>query len=194
MDRTAAQARGATRWSSRAPSHVAACARRCAGAPLAALLALVLPVSCSDDGPSDSGPAPSFPADYASSYTEVRDCRGSTEHEFANVRVLADPDALAPYQGRDADFPVGSVVLKEEYDFEDTECTGAIIRWTAMQRLATGTSPDTLDWSWQDVEPSRRVKSVDEPRCIGCHTTCGVPPEGYQGTCTVVGATGEAFR
>jgi hypothetical protein len=135
-----------------------------------------------------------FPANYATSYTEVRDCRSSTEHELANVRVLADPAALGPYQGRDADFPVGSIVLKEEYEFGDATCIGSIVRWTVMQRLAAGTSPDTLDWAWQDVEASRRVKSVDEPRCIGCHTTCGVPPDGYQGTCTVVGAAGEAFR
>ena len=183
-------------------STKAACARRAAGFGLAArrpalaalLLGLATLVGCSDDGPSDSGPAPLFPADYASSYTEVRDCRSSTEHEFAHVRVLADPQALGPYQGRDADFPVGSIVLKEEYDFGDTECTGSITRWTVMQRLATGSAPATLDWSWQDVEASRRVETVDEPRCIGCHTTCGVPPDGYQGTCTVVGAAGEAFR
>lgn len=158
------------------------------------LLAIATLVSCSDDGPSDSGPAALFPADYASSYAEVRDCRSSTEHELANVRVLADPQALGPYLGRDADFPVGSIVLKEEYDFGDTACTGSIIRWTVMQRLSTGSAPDTLDWTWQDVDASRRVKSVDEPRCIGCHTTCGLPPEGYQGTCTVAGAAGEAFR
>jgi hypothetical protein len=150
--------------------------------------------SCSDDSPGDSGPAPLFPASYASTYSEVRDCRSSTEHEFARVRVLADPAATAPYLGRDAPFPDGSVVLKEEYDFADTACAGDIIRWTVMQRLPAGSSPDTLDWRWQDVDPARHVKTEDEPRCIGCHTTCGAPPDGYLGTCTVVGATGGAFR
>ena len=160
------------------------------------MLAAAVAAACAGDSGdgSDDGPAPLFPADYASTYSEVRNCRSSTEHDFSRVRVLADPDALGPYQGRDADFPVGSIVLKEEFDFGDTDCAGDIIRWTVMQRLEAGSSPDTLDWRWQDVEPSRRVKTQDEPRCIGCHTTCGVPPEGYQGTCTVVGAAGEAFR
>jgi hypothetical protein len=167
------------------------CARR---ALLALALGAAVLASCSSDGSGDSGPAPLFPADYASTFTEVRNCRSSTEHEFSRVRVLADPDAVGPYLGRDADFPLGSIVLKEEYDFGDTACAGDVIRWTLMARLAAGSSPDTLDWRWQDVEPSRRVKTQDEPRCIGCHTTCGVPPEGYQGTCTVVGVTGEAFR
>lgn len=166
--------------------------RRAARSVASLLLGIAALVSCSDDGPSDGGPVPLFPADYASSYTEVRDCRSSTEHDLAHVRVLADPQALGPYQGRDTDFPVGSIVLKEEYD--DAECAGSITRWTVMQRLLTGSSPDTLDWTWQDVQASRRVETVDEPRCIGCHTTCGMPPDGFQGTCTVVGAAGEAFR
>ncbi len=148
-------------------------------------------LGCGDDAPS--GPAPSFPADYASTYSEVRDCRSSSEHEFMRVRVLADAIALGPYVGRDADFPVGSVVLKEEYDFADTACAGDVIRWTVMTRLATGSSPETLDWYWQEVDAARRVETEDENRCIGCHTGCGVPPDGYQGTCTVVGASGGAF-
>jgi hypothetical protein len=63
-----------------------------------------------------------------------------------------------------------------------------------MTRLAPGSSPATLDWYWQDVDASRRVVTENDARCIGCHTTCGVPPEGYQGTCTVVGVSdGAAF-
>lgn len=172
-------------------------ARRSAGRVLAALaLSAAVVAACSGDSSDteNSGPAALFPADYAATYSEVRNCRSSTEHDFSRVRVLADPNALGPYRDRNADFPVGAVVLKEQYDFGDTDCTGAILRWTVMERLPTGSSPETLDWRWQDVEPSRAVKTENEARCIGCHTTCGVAPDGYQGTCTVVGAIGEAFR
>ena len=155
-------------------------------------VAAVLGASCSGSE-EDSGPEPVFPASYAASFSEVRDCRSSTEHDFMRVRVLADPAATGPYQGRDADFPVGSVVLKEEYDFADTSCSGDVVRWTVMQRLADGSAPETLDWYWQDVDASRRVISENASRCIGCHTGCGVPPEGYLGTCTVVGASDGAF-
>jgi hypothetical protein len=148
-------------------------------------------LSCGDDAPG--GPAPAFPSAYAASYTEVRGCRSSGEHELNNIRVLADPDALVPYRDRLADFPVGSVVLKEEYDFGDTSCGGEVIRWTVMARLAPGSSAQTLDWYWQDVDGSRRVVSENDSRCIGCHQGCGAAPEGYEGTCTVVGATGGAF-
>lgn len=148
-------------------------------------------LSCGDDAPG--GPAPSFPADYAASYREVRDCRNSSEHEFMRVRVLADPAALEPYLGREQDFPVGSVVLKEEYDGADTACAGDVVRWTVMSRLAAGSSPQTLDWYWQEVDASRRVESENDSRCVGCHTGCGVPPDGYRGTCTVVGTSGGAF-
>ena len=40
----------------------------------------------------------------------------------------------------------------------------------------------------------RRVISENASRCIGCHTGCGVPPDGYEGTCTGVGGqSGGAF-
>jgi hypothetical protein len=152
--------------------------------------------SCGDGEPGDrppSGPSASFPADYAATFTEVRDCRNSGDHDLSRVRVLADPAALGPYQRRDADFPVGSVVLKEEHEFSDTDCSAEPVRWTVMKRLATGSSPETLDWYWQDLDEMRRVQTENDSRCVGCHTTCGVPPEGYLGTCTVVGASGGAF-
>lgn len=150
-------------------------------------------LACGDDGGGESGPEPSFPAGYAASYSEVRDCRNSGDHELNRIRVLVDADALEAYRDRSADFPVGSVVLKEEHGFADADCTDAPVRWTVMTRLAAGSSPQTLDWYWQDVDAARRVTSVNDSRCIGCHTGCGVPPAGYLGTCTVVGASDGAF-
>src|SRR5688572_2948847 len=149
-------------------------------------------IACADEG-GERGPEPGFPADYAASYVEVRDCRSSSEHELNRIRVLADAAALGPYRDRDADFPVGAVVLKEEHGFADIDCTEAPVRWTVMTRLATGSSPATLDWAWQDIDAARQVTSEDASSCISCHTGCGVPPEGYLGTCTVVGANGGAF-
>ena len=77
------------------------------------------------------------------------------------------------------------VVLKAEYDFGDLTCEGPIKQWTVMQKLAPESSPDTLDWSWQQVDADRVVVDEDPPRCIGCHTGCGVAPDGYDGTCAV---------
>jgi hypothetical protein len=178
--------------SSRRPVELAA---RAAIALAVSLTAL----SCSGDGDGGGGgngadpPGPLFPSSYLSSYSEVRDCRTSSDHNLSRVRVLADRDATGPYLGRDAEFPVGSIVLKEEHDFADIDCTGGVIRWTVMARLAAGSSPDTLDWHWQDVDAARKVTSQNEPSCIGCHQGCGAPPDGYEGTCTVVGASGGAF-
>jgi hypothetical protein len=130
-------------------------------------------------------PAPLFPADYAETYRQVRDCRHSIEHDVSSIRVLADPLAYEPYLNRDTDFPEGAVVLKEEYAWEDVTCSGPLQRWTVSQRLAPGSSPEALDWAWQKLTTSRKVVSANEPRCIVCHTKCGVPPDGYQGTCAV---------
>jgi hypothetical protein len=155
---------------------------------------IAVALACGGDGDDGgSSPAPAFPADYAASYSEVRDCRSSGEHQLNRIRVLVDAAALGPYRDRDADFPVGAVVLKEEHGFADTDCIEPPVRWTVMTRLAAGSSPETLDWAWQDVDAARRVTSENASSCISCHTGCGVPPEGYLGTCTVVGASGGAF-
>jgi hypothetical protein len=139
--------------------------------------------------PGDDDPVvevdPFFAEDYAASYVEVRNCRGSGDHDLNNIRILADPAARSPYEDRAAPFPEGAIVLKEEYDFGDPTCEGAIEQWTVMQKLAAGSSPDTLDWAWQRVDDERIVVEEDPPRCIGCHTGCGVAPDGHDGTCAV---------
>jgi len=135
----------------------------------------------------DHGPVaePFFPADYAATYTEVRACRASGDHELHNIRIFADALALTPYEQRNVAFPVDAIVLKAEYDFGDSACTEAILEWSVMQRLPEGSAPATLDWAWQGVDAERQVVEEDLPRCIGCHQSCGVPPDGYQGTCAV---------
>jgi hypothetical protein len=148
-------------------------------------LALLALGGCPADDVQDGGPEPDFPADYESSYVEVRNCRGSGDHDLNNIRILASPSALAPYQDRLEPFPVDSVVLKEEYDFGDLTCEGPIKQWTVMRRLPDGSSPDTLDWAWQRVDLQREVVEEDAARCIGCHQSCGQAPDGYGWTCAM---------
>lgn len=140
-----------------------------------------LALACGDEAAPEQ---PLFPADYASSYAIVRDCRASTDHDLTRVRVLAAPDTVAAYMGRAQPFAPGALVLKEEYDYGDMTCEGDVVSWTVMQRLAEGSSQGTLDWEWQDVDAARRVVSTNDSRCVGCHTSCGMPPGGYEGTCT----------
>lgn len=133
------------------------------------------------------GPTPGvdlLPADYADTYTEVRDCRSSGDHDLHNIRVLADPAALGPYLNRMDPFPVGSIIVKEEYDFGDSDCSGEILRWTIMQRLEEGESPPDLDWHWQDVNQDFFVTEDNSERCAQCHFDCGAATTSYMGTCT----------
>jgi hypothetical protein len=133
----------------------------------------------------EGGGTPVFPADYEATYTEVRDCRQSGDHDLNMVRVLADPAALEPYRDRDEPFPEGAVVIKVQYDFGDADCGGPVSRVTAMEKLATGSDPDNLDWFWQSVDGDGTVLDEQLPRCAGCHQGCGAPPDGYDGTCTI---------
>ncbi|MCA9515243.1 MAG: cytochrome P460 family protein [Myxococcales bacterium] len=149
----------------------------------ALVISLALCAAGCDSGEEE--PSALLPADYAATYTEVRDCRTSGDHDLHHVRILADPAALAPYRDRDQPFPVGSLVVKEEFDFGDLDCTGPIVQWTVMQKLEDGSAPDQLDWTWQKIDTKRRVVTQNDTRCTGCHLVCGASPEGYEGTCAV---------
>jgi hypothetical protein len=122
-----------------------------------------------------------FPRDYASTYQEVRDCRRSPDHDLNYIRVLASPDAAEPYQGRVLPFPVGAVVLKEEY--ADDTCQD-LDRFTVMRKEVAGYAPESGDWSWQRVSRDHEVEPTDVDRCIGCHLLCA-PIDGYDFTCAV---------
>lgn len=124
---------------------------------------------------------PVFPDTYASTYQEVRDCRRSPDHDLNYIRVLASPEAADPYMGRAQPFPVGAIVLKEEY--ADAACQD-LDGFTVMRKEEAGYAPSTGDWSWQRVSADRDVVPIDEARCIGCHSLC-TPPEGYDFTCAV---------
>jgi hypothetical protein len=131
---------------------------------------------------SDDADEPVFPADYRQSYVEVRSCRPSGDHDLKNVRVLSPASAAGAYVSRTSPFNEGEIVLKEEYDFADPDCSGAVKQWTVMLRSADE-SPSMLGWRWQRVDAQRHVVEVNAPRCYGCHTACGVAPDGYEGTC-----------
>jgi len=146
------------------------------------VLAVLLLAACGSDGSTEQ---PLFPADYAATYQQVRNCRYSIEHDLQYIRVLVSPDALTPYNGRTAPFPAGSIVLKEQYDGDDTTCAGPIVQWTVMQKLATGTDADNLDWEWQRVDAKKKITTGDIKKCTTCHKACIAPPDGYDGTCTM---------
>jgi hypothetical protein len=142
----------------------------------AALLA-----ACSDESQPEE-PAAAFPEDYASSYTELRDCRKSGDHDLSFVRILADARATAPYANRAEAFPDGAVVLKEEYEFDDDTCSGEILRWTVMVKASAAT--ERLGWNWQHVGPDRSVVEQNGSRCQTCHADCGPSSAfGYDYTC-----------
>lgn len=115
------------------------------------------------------GVEPIFPADYRDSYIEVRDCRMSIEHGGVSIRVLADPASAEPYLREQSPLPVGSIVVKEEFDGPD--CVDRdLVRWRAMRKEAPGFDDEHGDWHWQWVDaPGRGVRFDDKTTCIGCH-------------------------
>ena len=150
-----------------------------------ALLCLAtLSAGCPGPMPPDAG-TPFFPGDYAATWREVRGCRRSGDHDLNHVRIFADPSSADIYLSRDGGFRPGMVIIKAEYDFADDLCSGPIKQLTVMRKGADGGSPATLDWQWQTVSGARAVVSENGARCISCHRACGVPPDGFEGTCAL---------
>jgi hypothetical protein len=129
-------------------------------------------------------PGPVFRADYATTFTEVRNCRPSLEHGPDNIRVLASPEAVTVYTTRTGTFSPGALLLKEQYYSSDPGCTGKIKQWTVMQKLADGSSTGTLDWHWQRVAAGRSTTTDNDATCIACHRDCGGAGGGFLDTCT----------
>lgn len=147
---------------------------------------VALAVACGDNHvPPDAGPPAIFPADYAATYQEVRNCRFGLDHDLMRIRIVASPDAMATYTSRTGEFPTGAILVKEEYDGGDVDCIGPITRFSVMQKVDPDTAPETLDWTWQRVDADRRDITESVRRCVQCHTDCGQPPEGYGWTCSM---------
>jgi hypothetical protein len=131
------------------------------------------------------GPEPIFPADYAQSYVEVRDCRYSLEHGGIYIRVLADPASAEAYQADAPQLPVGSVVIKEEYSGEGC-ASNELVRWRAMRKEAPGFDAVDGDWHWQWLTTRREVVEDTKASCIGCHRQPDCLERDYM--CTVKGS------
>ena len=146
-----------------------------------------------DDGadPDATPPAdaigPIFDPDYRDTYTQARSCRNSASHDLHRIVVWASPDAAPAYVPQEGEMPVGSILLKEEYDFADTNCEDEILRWTLMKKLPEGQGEDTLGWWWQDLEADGTVSSENHSLCYGCHDDCdGEPERVFDDTCAVL--------
>ncbi len=154
---------------------------------LLVLLAIGAVLGCTSKNDPPQPPVdPVFPADWAKSYTQVRECRKSIDHDVRYVTIFADPTSLSSYKNHDKLFPAGSIILKVEY--QDDKCASAFRGYTVMRR-EKGYSPGNGDWHWQKTDAASKVLEDGLPyRCVGCHRdNCMVkPPDGWDWTCSAL--------
>jgi hypothetical protein len=132
-------------------------------------------------GCDDAGPVPRFPADFAQTYLEMRNCRHSHEHELRHIRVFASPGAQLPYKNLHlaTPYPEGATLVKLEYELAG--CNPAdLVEYTVMYKGKGGEG----DWFWQRVSVDRMVDEEGTLRdCINCHRVHCSPPFGYDLSC-----------
>ncbi len=143
-----------------------------------ALSAAVFAVSCGGDSnptPPDPDPVdPFFAEDFAQSYTLVRDCRFSTDHNLSKVRVYVNAVGAQNYLDGTYPLPVGTIAVKVLTNGQAADCAGAAEEIVAMRKGVPGTAPTYGDWEWQAVNPDRSVRLSGQlfDQCIACHSSC----------------------
>ncbi len=150
------------------------------------LLSLRCSVPSTDGNNNDntSGSAePFFPANYREAFTEVRDCRNSNGHS-ATIRVYVNAIGVEAYLANANPLPVGTIVIKEEFDGTSCSDDAELVFWRAMMKESAGFDPDDGDWRWQMVSaPDRDVVLDTKASCIACHSSPDCVARDYM--CTV---------
>jgi len=129
-------------------------------------LLVVAPLGCAPTEPAE----PIFPADYRSTFTLVRDCRFSIEHA-STIRVYVNSNGAAAYLADENPLPVGTIVVKEEFEGVDCSNDSELQVWSTMVKRAPGYDPAIGDWQYQEVAyPTRQVTINENTSCLECHT------------------------
>ena len=122
---------------------------------------------------ADAAPALIFPLDFQASYTEVRNCRPTSEHGLGMlISVVASPDAAKAYTAGTYPFAEGTILVKTIFEDIDGTCS-EVSTYSAMRKGAKGSSPTTGDWEWQETDASGTILT-NRPagNCFSCHSEC----------------------
>lgn len=129
-------------------------------------------VPVSNDGGNDNatgGTQPIFSATYRTDFSVVRDCRFGIEHGGVMFRVFANEIAREAYLANQNPLPVGSILIKEEFNGVDCADDSQLFQWRVMRKESPGFDSDDSDWHWQRVVTERRVVEDTKATCISCH-------------------------
>jgi len=132
-------------------------------------------------------PVPIFPADYRSTFVEVRNCRIGLEHDSYAVRVLANPIGADGYLRAQNPLPVGTIVIKEEYAGTDCNNPERLARWSVMRKEEPGFDPVDADWHWQRIRTDGSLFIDGKATCISCHRVSSCKIRDYM--CLEAGVT-----
>lgn len=147
---------------------------------LVAAIALIgATAGCGGDTTDPGSTEAAFPADYLASFTQVRDCRFSVEHDGVFITVHANDVANDAYVNGVYPLPEGSMLVKTLYD--DPECS-QLAGYAVMVKMQDGYESGAGDWYWESVDAGRSVEQGGRLQsCLSCHVGC---TDGRDFTCT----------
>jgi hypothetical protein len=119
-----------------------------------------------------------FPEAFEDTYLRIDDCKVSSHggdyvvtwlNEVGLSTWAAYREQLAGGQvlpeGETVVFPPGTILVKAQYS--DANCYD-LRQYTAIEKLAEGSAPEQLDWTWQKMSPSA-FETGNPAGCVACH-------------------------
>ena len=152
-------------------------------------IAAVLGACVEDDPPDPDGPTALVTDIELPGLVEVVACKHSHEHDLRHVQIFADPKSAELFddcvlgQNCEDPFPVGSLFVKREYEFEGCKPED-LTSVTANLKLEPGALPEGGDWRWQRLDTDLTVVEDGAPvLCLACHEDHCSPPYGHDLHC-----------
>jgi hypothetical protein len=137
------------------------------GTGLRAAVALACAALAAGCDPAPTGPPSLLPADLATRFVTVRDCRPSIDHDLRRILIRVETTMTERYERGPYPLPPGTLIVKEEFD--DPDCATRA-GWTLMQKQPPGYDARSGDWRWQRLDAQGQVLEDGRlARCSSCH-------------------------
>ena len=112
-----------------------------------------------------------FPSDWRADLVQVEGCRQTAHPRGGYMEVWVSTDLHAAAEAGEPT-PVGAVIMKIQWDSDESCTPGEQNIFTVMRKHEAGTATELGDWDWQTVGGKGGVVESAEAGCAGCHAGC----------------------
>ncbi len=97
----------------------------------------------------------------------------NTEAHISAIKdVYVNDEGIGSFRSGEVPFPVGSVIVKENFKFLSGGRKGELIALTAMSKMNPGYNPEGGDWAYIQTDPKFAETTLGKlEKCASCHAS-----------------------